>query len=216
MLPLVALPVAGGGEVWVLPVPPPGTATEAGHPFLDDEEQSRASAFVRAEDRARFAFAHVTLRQLLGARLGLSPAELRFGRDRCPCCGGPHGRPVVLPRAPLEFSLSHGGDLVVIGIASSPIGVDVEPVPEGPGSLEVARQLHPEERRHIDANGPAAPLELARLWARKEALLKGMGAGLGRDLSADDVTRSVPGWEITDLPVPPGHAAAAAVQTVAL
>lgn len=54
------------------------------------------------------------------------------------------------------------------------------------------------------------PTAFARLWARKEAYLKGLGTGFGRDIAADDVRGDLPGWCVTDLPAGPGHAAAVA------
>ncbi|MGW1189195.1 4'-phosphopantetheinyl transferase superfamily protein [Streptomyces sp. NPDC002559] len=54
------------------------------------------------------------------------------------------------------------------------------------------------------------PTAFARLWARKEAYLKGLGTGFGRGIAADDVRGDLPGWCVTDLPAGPGHAAVAA------
>jgi 4'-phosphopantetheinyl transferase len=48
----------------------------------------------------------------------------------CGCCG-PHGRPTVLesPRD-LFFSLSHRGDLALIGAALAPIRADADLIPD--------------------------------------------------------------------------------------
>jgi 4'-phosphopantetheinyl transferase len=55
------------------------------------------------------------------------------------------------------------------------------------------------------------------LWTRKEAYLKGLGTGLGRDLALDYLGTAAPelrppDWHVADLPMPPGHAAAFAVR----
>ena len=186
-----------------------------GAAVLDPEERARAAAFVRAELRNRYTAAHVMLRQVLGECLGQDPAGLRFAREDCPCCGGPHGRPVLAgePR-PLEFSLSHAGALVAVAVAGAPVGVDVEELPRPATVAEVSAVLHPAERAEIAAaDDPAAAF--ARLWTRKEAYLKGIGTGLGRDLGLDYVGSEQPGpegWALADLSAPAGHAVAVAVR----
>ncbi|MFJ2899679.1 4'-phosphopantetheinyl transferase family protein [Streptomyces sp. NPDC087218] len=207
-------PGAGGPDevrVWVLRVPAvagPSSAIDAA--VLDEEERRRMAAFVRDEDRVRYGFARTALRTILSARTGTAPDALRFARDPCPCCDEPHGRP-VLTSAAAEFSLSYGRSLVLIGVASVPMGVDVEPVPDAGAAERLARMLHPAESAEVLAVPPGErPASFARLWARKEAYLKGLGTGFGRDIAADDVRGDLPGWCVTDLPAGPGHAAAVA------
>jgi 4'-phosphopantetheinyl transferase len=197
------------GGLWLLTVP--GEPAEGPVPVLDAEEERRMAAFHREADRVRFGYAHLALRLVLGDLLGRPPGSLRFARDTCPCCGGPHGRPVLAgPGRAYEFSVSHGGDQVMIGVARSPVGVDVEPVPTAASVTDLAPVLHPAEQRSLAASG-GAPAVFARLWTRKEAYLKGLGTGLGRALDKDDLTASPPGWQVTDVPAGPRHAAAVAV-----
>ncbi|MDT9684474.1 4'-phosphopantetheinyl transferase superfamily protein [Streptomyces sp. TRM76323] len=205
----------GEVQVWVLPAPTAASRTTLDLTALDERERQRMNAFVRDGDRVLYGFAHGALRTVLSALTGEAPAALRFARAPCPCCDEPHGRPVLSP-ARLEFSLSHSRDLVLIGVAPTPIGVDTEPVPK-PGTAEqLARMLHPAEREEVAAALPEHRAAVfARLWVRKEAYLKGLGTGLGRDLAADDVRGAVAGWHLTDLPVGPGQAAAVAVASPA-
>ena len=188
--------------------------------LLDAEERARAAAFVHDADRIRYIAAHVALRRLLGDATGRPPRDLVLIREPCPRCGEPHGRPALAdPPRPLHFSLSHGGDLVLIGIAEVPIGVDVEGLPQGETVAELASVLHPGEQTEL-ASLPADQLVpgFARLWTRKEAYLKGLGIGLGRDPSADylgtaGLAPNPPGWTVTDLPTDdPDHAAALALR----
>lgn len=89
------------------------------------------------------------------------------------------GRPLLaLPEA-LHLSLATRAGIVAIGLARSPLGVDVERVDaEAATPLDL---LHPEERRFLDATSPAArPLAFARLWAAKEAYVKALGTGFVR------------------------------------
>ncbi|HEV2887692.1 MAG TPA: 4'-phosphopantetheinyl transferase superfamily protein, partial [Jatrophihabitans sp.] len=132
----------------------------------------------------------------------------------CPNCGAPHGRPAVADRG-VHFSLSHGGDLVLIGVAGTPVGVDVEALPDPQVAADLTTRLHPGEQREITADEDPQ-LAFARVWTRKEAYLKGVGTGLSRGLSADYLGTCDPaalpaGWSVLDVPVPAGYAAAAAV-----
>ncbi|MFE2555641.1 4'-phosphopantetheinyl transferase family protein [Streptomyces sp. NPDC059352] len=200
-------------QVWALPVPVGASQATLDLTVLDEGERRRMAAFVRDGDRVLYGFAHVALRTILSTLTGVAPGVLRFARALCPCCDKPHGRP-VLTSASREFSLSHSRDLVLIGIAPTPIGVDAEPVPAPGVAEQLAKVLHPAERDEVEAALPKdRPAIFARLWARKEAYLKGLGTGLGRDLAADDVRGAVEGWQLTDLSVDPGHAAAVAVNS---
>jgi 4'-phosphopantetheinyl transferase len=185
---------------------------------LDETERGRAAGFLRSTDRRCYVAAHVALRVLLGAQLGTAAGAVRLLREPCPSCGGPHGRPAV-EGGGAYFSLSHSGESALIAIAAVPVGIDVERIP-GPGVVaEVSTALHPLEQAELAAlPEQARPLAFARAWSRKEAYLKGIGTGLGRDPALDYVGTGLspapgPGdWVLTDVVAPPGYAAAVAVQ----
>ncbi|MFE5297308.1 4'-phosphopantetheinyl transferase family protein [Streptomyces sp. NPDC056632] len=161
---------------------------------LDTRERERAAAFVRAADRALYITAHVVLRTVLAELHDVRPEDLVFTREPCPCCGAPHGRPALdaatLSVPPLHFSLSHTRGRILIATAPVPVGADVELRPEPTAVEELLSVLHPLERAEIEAAGDAAggpageptgrAAAFGRIWARKEAYLKGLGTGLGR------------------------------------
>jgi 4'-phosphopantetheinyl transferase len=62
---------------------------------MDAREEARAAAFVFPADRHRYQVAHVMLRRVLAGHLGTDPSRLTFGRQPCPTCGGPAGKPVL-------------------------------------------------------------------------------------------------------------------------
>ncbi|MEC4016952.1 4'-phosphopantetheinyl transferase family protein [Streptomyces sp. H27-D2] len=183
--------------------------------ILDTTERARAAAFVRDVDRDRYVTAHVALRRILGAYLGADPARIAFIREPCPCCGAPHGRPAV-EGTPLHFSLSHARELVLIGLAGVPVGVDVEEVPSPRTATDVAATLHPTERTELSAlPAPSRPAAFSRCWTRKEAYLKGTGTGLAEDPSityvgAGATPAALPEWTLTDVRVDAGYTAACA------
>ncbi|GAA2780760.1 4'-phosphopantetheinyl transferase family protein [Streptomyces showdoensis] len=202
-------------EAWFLEVDATVSADALDTTALDAHERHRAASFLRASDRTLYTVAHLALRTLLARSLGERPEELVFGREPCPCCGAAHGRPVLaVPEPPLHFSLSHTEGLVLVALAPVPVGADAQrrPAPEAVPGLLAA--LHPGERAAVAAEPGAAARAAAfgRLWARKEAYLKGLGTGLGRDTTLDDLGTDPAGWTVDDLPCGPRHHAAVALR----
>ena len=208
------------------PFPPPQlwSLRVSGYPLrpvdddvLDAAERQRAARFVRPADRDRYRVAHVGLRQLLGAYLGIAPADVELTREPCPGCGREHGRPAVVG-TPLHFSLSHAGDLVVFAVADTPVGVDVEEVPSSDVLPGLTAVLHPLERAELEALAlDERAWAFARCWTRKEAFLKGTGMGLGGDptgvcVGAGPEPLAPAGWQLADVAVADGYAAACAVR----
>jgi hypothetical protein len=116
-------------------------------------------------------------------------------------------------RGDLQSSVSHSAELALIAVANGrAVGVDVEAMRAGrrlqaiaesrfsPGEAAALRALDESER---DA-------AFYRLWVRKEAYLKATGEGIAGGLdSFDALTGELPeGWELTDLDVGEGYAAA--------
>lgn len=189
---------------------------------LDEDERRRAAGFVRPLDRLQYVAAHIALRRLLAAYTGVAPGRVRLGRDPVRGRGGRRGRPVVLDApVPLHFSLSHSHGLVLLGVAATPVGVDVQRVPSSVTAALCLPKLHPLEREELARlDDEHRPLAFGRLWTRKEAYLKGLGTGLGRRPAADYLgdERGVgatsgrpPGWVVRNVPTATGHVAAAAL-----
>ncbi|MER5208673.1 4'-phosphopantetheinyl transferase superfamily protein [Streptomyces sp. NPDC002825] len=228
MSPHGAAPALLAGELDVWSLRPPRTedgpvAMAAGE--LDEDERGRADAFVRPPDRLQYVAAHIALRRLLAAYTGVAPGRVRLGRNPASGRGGRRGRPVMLDApVPLQFSLSHSHGLVLLGVAATPVGVDVQRVPSPVTAALCLPKLHPAEREELawltDEERPSA---FGRLWTRKEAYLKGLGTGLGRSPAADylgerregAVPARPPGWIVRNVPTVPGHVAAAALRAEA-
>lgn len=170
---------------------------------------------VQPADRHRYLASHLGLRVLLGSHLGLAPRDIRLIREDCPCCGAPHGRPAVADAA-LHFSLSHSGDMAYLALAARPVGVDIEAIPSPQAVADVINALHPAETAELNALAiEQRPTALARLWARKEAVLKATGTGLAQGLThpyvgSHPAPAHPPGWTLADLPAPHDYKAALA------
>jgi 4'-phosphopantetheinyl transferase len=163
--------------------------------LLDETERRRWTAYRRDEDRERFLAGCVLAKAALARYAGLRPADVRFDRT-CAQCGEPHGKPSFTGGSftggtavggPLEHSVAHSGDLVVVAVAGHPVGVDVEQFDERPHPLggdgdpvALARLvLSSTEQSALSAIPPAGrPRAFLVAWTRKEAVTKATGDGL--------------------------------------
>jgi len=92
--------------------------------ILSPEEQERADRFHFEVDRRRSVIGRGYLRLLLGEILDLPANKLQFEYDE-------FGKPSLIPDQglPLQFNVSHSGDLVLIAITiGRAVGVDVEKI----------------------------------------------------------------------------------------
>lgn len=174
----------------------------AHHPWLASllsaAEVERSDRLRHASDRTAYRCAHLVLRLITARRLGLdagSAGGLNFMR-RCRSCGGSHGKPQVAragadvsARTGAEVSLSRSGTMLLLASAppSSPIGVDIEGVPNTvfPGFDEYV--LAPGESAAGCADTDRKRLEL---WVAKEAALKTTGHGLSVEPHKLEVVRT--------------------------
>ena len=194
---------------------------------LDAREKARAAAFVFPADRHRYQVAHVMLRRVLAGHLGTDPSRLTFGRQRCPTCGGPSGKPVLdVPvwggDPGLSFSLAHSGEAVAIAVARGPVGIDVER--EATGCVcSLASAMHEADAAIVEVlPEPERHLAVIRWWVRAEAVLKCAGTGIAHGMDAFPVlgapvrSRVPPGPRLPLEPDVPGWAAAAGCSFAAL
>lgn len=140
--------------------------------------RARASRFRHLDDRLRCLAAGYLLEHCLP---GYDEERLRTGRD---------GKP-WLPKGP-AFSISHGGDYVVLAWeeGAAGIGVDVEPIRDW-AYYEDMLPLYATEVEQ-KAMGQAADKAIW-VWTRKESLYKCVGEGIEDFLElpevlADEVT----------------------------
>ena len=169
---------------------------------LSPEERARADRFIVPHAARRFTTGRAALRRTLGALCGVPAASLGLAT-------GPNGKP-YLPGGP-EFNLSHSGPVALFVVAKFPVGIDVEayrPLEHGLAPLVFTTA----ERAYLASlSKPERETAVVRGWTRKEAVIKAQGGSIA-DLQAITVLPDpiLPGWQVVDLPFPPGHAASVA------
>lgn len=140
--------------------------------LLDERDRARRRQIAVPADRSRFLAAWVLARLVLGEKLNRDPAALSFDRACAHCNDPTHGKPVVETAGPRpDFSLAHSGGLAVLVVSDRAVGVDVEDATAREQPLAPA--LSARERANCRSYA-----DFARLWTRKEALLKAVGKGL--------------------------------------
>lgn len=96
---------------------------------------------------------------------------------------GPQGKPYLKDYPDIHFSLSHSGNMAVLAISDSKVGIDVQ---ERRGYQEkvVKRFYHESEVAVIEAISELAEKAnyFYQMWTAKEAYIKYTGKGMGQDL----------------------------------
>lgn len=134
---------------------------------LSVSEMNQADKFHQHQDRKNYIVAHAALRLLLARQLNVSHHDLsfangRWGKPKLAECGNDR----------LHFNLSHSGDMVLIAIATQPVGVDIEFArPLDYAGLASHCFAAEEARRVIDSHS------FFEHWTAKEAVIKASGRG---------------------------------------
>lgn len=160
--------------VWLISLA--GSAMQEDWLLLDAAETARASRFYREADRNRYVLAHAACRCILGAAIGCRPTDVVFSTAA-------DGKP-FLPGSSLRFNLSHSGEHAALAISTGcEVGVDIEiPPPEADRIAPLVLSDAELSAYFILPSSPARAAAFLRVWTRKEAVLKGAGCGLRRDL----------------------------------
>lgn len=211
-------------QIWRLLLPLVDAITARLASQLVPDETVRAARFRREADRQRFIAGRGGLRVLLGAQLGVPPAEVRLA----PSDSGKL-RLAGDPPTNVEFNVAHSGDVALIALSpGAAVGVDVEAMRPLPDALQLAeRFFSPAETAALEAAPPAERLTgFYQLWTRKESVLKATGAGIANGLATVEVTcgdkaavRRIDGdpqagahWSLRELEPAPHHLGCVAVR----
>lgn len=170
------------GEVHVWAIPLTGEP-ERFQQLLSATELARAERFRFLDHRRRHVIAHGALRVILGGYAGADPAVLEVAI-------GTRGKPFLPRYSGLHFNLSHSGHLAMLAVGDRELGVDVEKLRRLESLQDIARRhFSHAEFESLRALPEAEQLRgFYRLWTRKEAYIKAVGAGLSMPLDVFDVS----------------------------
>jgi 4'-phosphopantetheinyl transferase len=147
------------------------------HDYLAQSEQQRASKMPIAKYRQRFINSRGYLRQLLGHHLGHAPNTVDLAKQE-------KGK-LYVPGSRLQFNLAHSKDMAVYAFNfDTPIGIDIEAKRPLDDLHAIARRVFSEqELAYLAAKTTESEQDkFFQLWARKEAVIKTTGEGLGAGL----------------------------------
>jgi 4'-phosphopantetheinyl transferase len=150
---------------------------------LSAAEHARAARFGNSLLRDRYIIGRAALRTVLAEVLGVTAVSVGIVR-------GARGRPQLDADAPLDFNVSHTGDVALIGVSDhGRIGVDVERADRTINVAGIAAKfLTPAERQGLAAlDSDAARGDVLRLWTCKEAMSKATGDALSAPFAAIDI-----------------------------
>jgi 4'-phosphopantetheinyl transferase len=153
--------------------------------ILSKDELLKANRFLHSKDRASFVSRRATLRILLSRYTDIPPSEIEF-------ITGTNKKPEIRSETnKIRFNVSHSGELILIAISDTEIGVDIERREPSFNYSDILRHSFSEQEINQIEQAADSRDFFFRLWTRKEALCKAGSKGLDDDLR--DIP-SLDGW----------------------
>jgi 4'-phosphopantetheinyl transferase len=153
--------------------------------ILSKDELLKASRFLHSKDRSSFVSRRVALRILLSRYTDIPPSGIEF-------IAGKNKKPELRSELnTIRFNVSHSGELILIAISDTEIGVDIERIETSFNYSDILRHSFSKQEISCIQQATDSRELFFRLWTRKEALAKASSRGL------DDELRNIPcldGW----------------------
>lgn len=144
--------------------------------ILSNEELLKASRFLHIKDRVGFICRRTALRILLSRYTDIPPSAIEFiaGKNKKPELSSESNK--------IRFNVSHSGELILIAISDTEIGVDIERIETCFKYSDILKHSFSEQEiSQIELAADSREL-FFRLWTRKEALTKASSKGLDDEL----------------------------------
>ena len=148
--------------------------------LLNKDKQRRVDKFRFFDDKKRTVAGEMLARKAIAEWCGVAPENITFGINE-------NGKPYT-KGLPVEFNISHSGNIVVCAIDNKPVGIDIEQI--RPIDLSVAKRIcTDEELLFLFGRTPTVQdftyttnaeilSRFFELWTAKEAYGKHNGSGI--------------------------------------
>ena len=152
-------------------------------PLVSEQRRQQALRYEHTFGRFCCLKSYLMLLELLAAVYPeLDKAKPEFGYTE-------KGKPFLLDRPDIHFSISHTKNAILVAIADAPIGVDIEAF-RSPSAALIARTMNATEQAaiatadgwNIQRTNGTPQASFTAIWTRKEAVLKLRGTGIEGDL----------------------------------
>jgi 4'-phosphopantetheinyl transferase len=184
--------------------------------LLNDDELQRAGKYHQQKDTDRFIISRAAQRIILSRYQNVAPKHLQFylSDNKKPYLVSNQG-------GNLHYNLSHSVDCILLAVADTPVGIDVEFIDHNfPYNDILAENFSEDEIAYVRESGLAD--SFFTLWTRKEAILKATGQGLGEHMRLmpalngefeldSTLTGFDKNWELNSFEILPGYVGAVAV-----
>lgn len=145
--------------------------------ILSPTELSNMNSFMFKKDYHKYLVAHVVMRLLLARYNNLQPSEINYRY-------GKYGKPYFSEN--IFFNLSHSHKKIILGLCDKEIGVDIEHK-SNIDYNNLSDLICTEEEKLYINNAANKKDKFYELWTKKEAVLKGLGVGLNKDMKSFSV-----------------------------
>lgn len=129
------------------------------------------------------AYSDLLVRYIASSTLNISPNNIVFDKSKL-------GKPFVKGFPNFRFSISHSGNLLVVFISDSAVGIDTEKI-SNPNLQIATRFFTKNESDYIISEPSLSAKRFYEIWTCKEAYIKYLGKGLSCSLSSFDVLKEI-------------------------
>lgn len=150
---------------------------------LNHAEIEKANRFFKPGDRDRFVVGRGALRYLLGNYLQKDSRSIEILQTT-------EKKPFILNN-PVHFNVTHSGNWVLIAIAETEVGIDVEQKKQDFAYQELLADNFSEKETAFINSSKNSLDSFYVLWTRKESLLKATGKGITAALKQIDTTDGI-------------------------
>lgn len=140
--------------------------------MMSAEKQKRVNQFRFEKDKKRSVAGEILARRMIAACCPVREEEIIFTEN---AGGKPFAKDL-----PIEYNISHSGELVVCAVSDSPIGVDIEKMRNIPDTV-IRRVCTQREQAYVSEqalDAVQAQKRFFEIWTFKEAYFKCMGTGI--------------------------------------